>query len=242
VASDASTACLHLAAAISLQEAIGQLLTEYALHKPAVRVRAVFGSSNELADHLLGGAPGDLFISADACHLDRLQSAGMLEIGSRRMLGANGLVAIAPAGKTLKVRTARGLADRAIKRIVLAEPANPLGQRSQDYLKAIGVYEAVAPKVIYVDNARAVLSAIQSKAADVAFVLASDAARAEDCQILFHLPLSRTGIEYTAAVVHCGTQTTNSHDLLEFLSSPTAARCFRRNGIRPATKLSRRAE
>ncbi len=51
-----SSPCVHLAAAISLQEAMGQLLAEYALRRPAVRVRAVYGASNELADHLLAGA------------------------------------------------------------------------------------------------------------------------------------------------------------------------------------------
>ncbi len=35
-------ATVHLAAAISLQEVVGQLLTEYALRQPAIRVRAVF--------------------------------------------------------------------------------------------------------------------------------------------------------------------------------------------------------
>ena len=48
--------CIHLAAAISLQEAVGQILAEYALREPTVRVRAIFGASNELADHLLAGA------------------------------------------------------------------------------------------------------------------------------------------------------------------------------------------
>jgi len=240
LAADPSTGCLHLAAAISLQDAIGELLTEYALHKPTVRVRAVFGASNELADHLLGGAPGDLFITADAAHLDRLEKAGLLDTGSRRMLAANGVACIAPAGKAPAARTARDLADPAIKRIVLAEPACPLGDRSREYLQAIGVYDAVLPKVIHVDNARAVLTAVQSGAADAALALASDAATADRCQTLFHLPVSRAGIEYAAAVVHCANQPDDARDLLDFLASPTAARCFRRCGLRPARKLARK--
>src|SRR6185436_15233701 len=38
---DATNACIHLAAAISLQEAIGQILAEYVLVEPAIRVRAI---------------------------------------------------------------------------------------------------------------------------------------------------------------------------------------------------------
>src|SRR5262249_46814020 len=56
---------IHLAAAISMQEAVGQILAEYTLLQPSVQVRAIFGASNELADHLLAGAPGDIFISAE---------------------------------------------------------------------------------------------------------------------------------------------------------------------------------
>ncbi len=53
----AAAACVHLAAAISLQEVVGQLLSEFALRQPTIHVRVVYGSSNELADHLLAGAP-----------------------------------------------------------------------------------------------------------------------------------------------------------------------------------------
>src|SRR6188472_341124 len=66
---ESAARCIHLSAAISLQESIGQVLAEFALAQPAVRVRAIFGASNELADQLLAGAPCDLFISADPLQL-----------------------------------------------------------------------------------------------------------------------------------------------------------------------------
>ena len=54
--------CVHLAAAISLQEAVGQILSEFALDRANDSCAAIFGASNELADQLLAGAPGDVFI------------------------------------------------------------------------------------------------------------------------------------------------------------------------------------
>src|SRR5262245_10774748 len=66
--------CIHLAAAISLQEAVGQILAEFTLREPTIRVRTIFGASNELADHLLAGAPGDVFITAEQSELDRLEA------------------------------------------------------------------------------------------------------------------------------------------------------------------------
>ncbi len=169
--------CVHLAAAISLQEVTGQLLAEYALVRPAVRIRAVYGASNELAVHLLQGAPGDLFISAEVSVIDRLQAAGMLAPRSRRVVAANSLVAIAPQ----EIRGVRKLADlltARVRRIALAEPACPLGKYSRDYLRAAGAYDALLPKVLHVDNSRAVLSAVASGAVDAGLAFASDAARA----------------------------------------------------------------
>src|SRR6185436_4662219 len=62
---DRGRKCIHLAAAISMQEAVGQILAEYTLVQPTIQVRAIFGASNELVDHLLAGAPGDVIISAE---------------------------------------------------------------------------------------------------------------------------------------------------------------------------------
>ena len=63
--SDSEPAGIHVAASVSLEEVLGQLVADYALRRPAVRVRFVFGAANELADHIVAGAPADLFLAAD---------------------------------------------------------------------------------------------------------------------------------------------------------------------------------
>src|ERR1700722_9020296 len=40
---------IHVVAAVSLEEAVGQLLTDYSLVVPGTRVRAIYGGSDELA-------------------------------------------------------------------------------------------------------------------------------------------------------------------------------------------------
>ncbi len=125
VAPEAET--LHIAAAISLQESLGQLLADYALRQPAVRVRAVYGASDELAYHLLAGAPGDLFLSADPSPLDRLEAASLLKPGSRVCLAENALAALAPAGKPVVVRRPADLTGPGVERLALAATTCPLG-------------------------------------------------------------------------------------------------------------------
>ena len=94
VAPDPAT--LHLAAAISLQEPLGQLLADFALRQPSLRVRALYGASDELAYHLLAGTPADLFLTAGPEPMDRLEKAGLLRPGTCVALAENTLAASPP--------------------------------------------------------------------------------------------------------------------------------------------------
>ncbi|HTQ37667.1 MAG TPA: molybdate ABC transporter substrate-binding protein [Pirellulales bacterium] len=224
---------VHLAAAISLQEVIGELLSEYALREPTVRVRVVYGASNELADHLLSGAPGDLFISAEACEITRLEEAGRLVARTRKVVASNGLAVIGPYGGTALKRP-DDLLSKKIRRIALAEPACPLGGYSQVYLQGAGVYDALLPKVLYVDNSRAVLSAVAAGTADAGVAFSSDAQRAASSETKFLVPHSQAAAHYVAGIVQGGPQSKAARALLAFITSPAAGKCFRRHGFQPA--------
>jgi molybdate transport system substrate-binding protein len=224
---------LHLAVAISLQETVGQLLAEYAQIRPLVHVRAVFGASNELADHLVAGAPCDLFVSADVVHLDQLQAAGIVQPGTSRKLATNGLAAIAVIGQQINVRKPRDLMSSAVAHVALAEPDCPLGKLSKHFLEAAGLYESLRPKVLHVDNSRGILAAIHSGVADVGLAFTSDAAKTAECQTLFQLRPVQASIDYAAAVPIRTANAEEANRLLDFFASPTGRRCFRRCGLRP---------
>jgi len=222
--------CVHLAAAISLQEVVGQLLAEFALRHPAIHVRAVYGASNELADHLLAGAPGDLFISAEQSEIVRLEKAGRLQPRSSRVVASNGLAVIGPRGKAAFKKIA-DLKSKTIRRIVLAEPACPLGRYSQTYLQSVGLLEAIGPKMLHVDNSRAVLSAVAARAADAGIAFSSDAARSDQCQTWFNIPQSQAAANYVAGLIRGSQQTKAAKQLLDFIASGDGAKCFRRHGL-----------
>jgi molybdate transport system substrate-binding protein len=227
-----AAACVHVAAAISLQEAVGQILAEYALREPAVRVRAIYGASNELADHLLAGAPGDLFIAAEPAELDRLDAAKQLVAGSRRIVAENGL-AIVGSAKAGAVKKAADLLTKRFKHVALAEPACPLGQYSKAYLQKARVYEGLLPKVLHVDNSRAVLAAVVSGAAEAGVAFSSDAASAGAWQTLLRVPTSQASAIYAGAIVRRGQRRKEAEKLLDFITSAAGARCLKRCGLRP---------
>jgi molybdenum ABC transporter molybdate-binding protein len=220
---------LHVAAAVSLEEALGQLLTDYALLLPAVRVRAVFGASDELAEHILAGAPADLFLTADTRHLDRLKRV----VSARTVVAENGLAAVGPADRQLPIRKPADLVRAAAGRVALAEPDCPLGRYTRAYLDGLGLYAAIVPAAVLVENSRAVVAAVRAGQAAVGLAYSSDALRADGCRLLFQARNLPEPIRYSAALVGRGADPAPAEALLQFLASPAAAKRFRRCGFRP---------
>lgn len=226
-----SETVVRLAAAISLQEAVGQILTEYALVRPTTRVHTLFGASNELAEQLAAGAPIDLFFTGDKSHLGPL---GATEKGKRSSivrLATNGLAVVAPAASLLRFRAPRDLLHDDVRRIAVADPACPLGRCTATYLTKLKLLDAVRAKSVEVDNSRAVLAAVRSGAADVGVAFSSDAAQAADCRTLFGAAPRDAVVEYYAAATSAGRAAAEARDLLEFCTTDPARRCLQRCGL-----------
>jgi molybdenum ABC transporter molybdate-binding protein len=233
----AAPAPLHVLAAVSLEEVLGQLVNEFAAAEPAQRVRVVFGASDELADHLLGGSPGHLFLTADPLPLERLEAAGVLLAGAAVPLAENGLAAIAPSDRACPVRRPADLARGGAIRVALAESGCPLGRYTEAYLSGLKLYERVLRRAVRLENSRAVLAAVRAGQADVGVVYSSDAARSEWCRTLFRAGRALVPIRYSGAVVNREADPA-ARRLLDFLVSPHARRRFRRCGFFPAAPRS----
>jgi molybdate transport system substrate-binding protein len=222
---------LQVAAAVSLEEVLGQLLADYALRRPTVRVRAVYGGSDALAEQVLAGTPADLLLAADPRQLDRVAAAGLVVPGSRALLAENGLAAIARAEHAPRVRRPADLAAATVGRVAVAGPGSPLGDYTRAYLDAQGVWEALASRRVQLDNAHAVAAAVRAGQADVGLVYASDAALS-GCRLLFRAGRGAPAIRYAGAVLRGGRRHDEAQLLLDFLGSPRAAGRFRRLGFR----------
>jgi molybdenum ABC transporter molybdate-binding protein len=226
--------CIHLAAAISLQEAIGNILTEFALAAPTVPVRAFFGASNEIADQMLAGAAGDVFISADEPQIERLESARITLKGSRKPIATNSLSIIGLVGAKQLAKPTDLLKSR-FKRVVLAEPECPLGRLSKLYLTKIGIYDDLQSRLLHVDNSRAVRAAVASGAASAGVAFTSDAVGEGRWKLLLRIPPSQAATTYTAIAIKRESAHADVSRLLKFLSSPTAKRCYRVAGLSAAS-------
>jgi molybdate transport system substrate-binding protein len=231
LAPPSATAGVHVAAAVSLEEVLGQLLTDYRLRQPAVPVRVLFGASDELAEQIRGGWSADLFLTADPALLHRLTALQVVQPGTATPLAGNALAAIARADSALSVRRAADLLGPGIARVALAAPSAPLGGYTRAFLQSRGLYDAVLPRAVYVDNSRAVVTAVQAGQADVGLVYRSAARTAWGCRVLFRVRHTPMPIQYVGAVLRRGQEPEQAHNLLQFLASDAALRRFRRCGF-----------
>lgn len=223
---------VHLLAAVSLEEVVGRMLADFALVSPDVRVRGVFGASDELASLIASGTPADLFLTADPKILDRMATKPV----RRTLIAENSLALIAAAASKLAAGRVTNLLIRSANRLALAQRGCPLGEYTAKYLSAAKIDPIPSERIVRADNSRSVIATVRSGQADLGIVYASDAAQADGCRILSRVDRLPGPIRYEAASF--AGDVDDNHPalrLLRFLTSKAAAARFRECGFRPVT-------
>ena len=174
-ASDASTkeapptaplATITVATAANVQFAMEELVRAFEAGHPQIKVETVVSSSGKLTAQILEGAPYDLLVSANMKY-----PAYLLEqkaaFGEAKVYAYGTLVAWSLATTNVAVTPAYLLSDRVAK-IAVPNPRNaPYGEQAISYLKYYGVYEQVAPKLVYGESVAQTNQYIISQAVDV---------------------------------------------------------------------------
>jgi molybdate transport system substrate-binding protein len=225
-----------VSAAISLSNALEPIAKAYA-DAGGGPIRFNFAGSNVLARQLVNGAPADVFISADEAQMDTAARAGAIDNTSRVDLLGNRLAIIAPprpaAGSP--IRGVDDLLRPEVKRIALGDPsAVPAGVYARNYLRAVGVWTRLEPKIVPVANVRAALTVVENGSADAAIVYETDAALSTSVMTVFVVAgPDAPRIVYPAAVVARSRQPEAARRFLSFLRGGAASAIFRRFGFSP---------
>jgi molybdate transport system substrate-binding protein len=192
-----------------------------------------FAASSLLARQIREGAPADLFLSADEAQMDGLERAGLVVPGTRRSVLSNTLVAVVPKDSALRIASARDLAGKGVERLALAEPTSvPAGVYSEKFFERVGIWDALAPKVVPTENARATLAAVESGNVDAGIVYRTDAAISKHVRIAFEIPAAiGPAISYPFALVKGAPRETEARRFLAYLGSPAARAVFVRYGF-----------
>jgi molybdate transport system substrate-binding protein len=169
----ASRRTVTVAAAANLKAAAEELKKGFEAEQPGFEVALTLGASGAFFAQLRQGAPFDLFLSADREYPQKAVAAGLARAEDERIYAFGKLVAWLPPGSTLDLekRGLAALADPAVKRIAIANPAvAPFGRAAEAALRAAGVLDAVKAKLVLGNSAAQAGQFATTGAADVAFL------------------------------------------------------------------------
>ena len=220
-------------AAASLTDAVQEIGAAY--EKTAhVTVKSSFDSSSVLARQIEAGAQADVFFSADTAWMDYLQSRNLIAAASRKNLLGNSLVLIAPVQSQIRLKIAPHfplLAALGDGRLATGDPDSvPAGRYARSALTALGVWDAIAPRLARAENVRVALLYVARGEAPLGIVYESDARAAQGVRVVDTFPAdSHEPIVYPVALT--ASAQSQAAGFVAYLSGPQGRDVFLRYGF-----------
>jgi molybdate transport system substrate-binding protein len=168
---------LTVSAAASLTNSFQEIGKRFEAANPGVKVIFNFAASGPLLQQIEGGAPVDVFASADQETMDKATHKNLILEASRKNFVSNRLVLIVPENTMSPVKDAKDLSGKEIGKVAIGKPETvPVGRYAQEALTNEGLWEVLGPKFIYGDSVRQVLDYVSRGEVDAGFVYETDAA------------------------------------------------------------------
>jgi molybdate transport system substrate-binding protein len=200
----------------------------------SVPVKFSFAASSALARQIENGAPADVFFSADLDWMDYLQKHNLVQTASRRDVLGNRLVLIAPSDSTIELKIqphfplATALGN---KRLATGDPESvPVGRYAQAALTNLGVWDAVADRLIRADSVRSALAFVDRGEAPLGIVYETDAMIDKHVRVVDVFPAtSHPPIVYPIALTT--TAKADAAQFVAYLASPAADATYKAYGF-----------
>jgi molybdate transport system substrate-binding protein len=142
---------VRIAAAADLRFAMDDIVAEYKKSHPNTDLEVIYGSSgNAFTQILNGGAPYDMYFSADITYPQKLHVAGLTV--HEPVLYAIGRIVLWSSS----IDVSKGvnlLTENPRAHIAIANPSHaPYGERAVETFNHYGIYEKIKPQLIYGEN------------------------------------------------------------------------------------------
>jgi molybdate transport system substrate-binding protein len=142
---------ITVAAASNLSEA-AQVLGSQFESQTGIHPVFSFASTAQLTNQIENAAPFDVFLSADAQHVDQLDQKGLLTPGTSSVY-AIGVLALWIPSSTLAIHRVEDLASPEVHVIAVAKPElAPYGQAAIEALHRAGIWDRVNSRIVYAEN------------------------------------------------------------------------------------------
>jgi molybdate transport system substrate-binding protein len=162
---------ITVSAGASLTEAFSKMGADFQKANPDATVTFNFAASSALVQQIQGGAPADVFASADGTNMQKLVSGGQVT-AEPTVFAANELTIVVKKGNPAKVKSLTDLANLDV--VSLCADAVPCGRYAQQALSQAGV--TIPPdKITKGADVKTTLAAVSTGDADAAIVYTTDA-------------------------------------------------------------------
>ena len=224
-----TVARITVAAASDLRpafEELGALFTA----ETGTKVVFSFGSSGQLREQIINGAPFDLFASANGAFVDQVIDAGRGVAATRADYALGRIVLWVSADAELPV-SIEELVEPRFRRIAIANPQHaPYGLAAAQALTTAGVFSSVQDRLVYGENISDTFRIAQSGNAEIGIIALSLAvADGSDYRLIpadLHEPLQQALV-----VTSIGSQGEAATAFADFIGSPTGREVMTRFGF-----------
>jgi molybdate transport system substrate-binding protein len=133
-----------------------------------------FGSTGQLTQQIIAGAPVDVFAAANVDYIDQLDEQGLILPDTQAMYARGRITLWTRSDSEIAINDLSQLTDPGVERIAVANPDHaPYGVAAREAMQSAGVWDAVQEKLILGENISDTLRLAQTGNVDVAIIALS---------------------------------------------------------------------
>lgn len=221
---------LTVSAASDLTPAFGELGPLFT-EATRIGIEFNFGSTGQLAQQIIAGAPVDVFAAANVDFIDQLDDQGLILADTRALFARGRLTLWTRSDSGVQITDPGQLTDPGIDRIAIANPDHaPYGVAAREAMQSAGVWDAVQDKLVLGENISDTLRLAQTGNVDVAFVALSLSIGSDGRWILIDETLHEP-LDQALAVIAATDHEPEARAFVEFVNSEHAREIMRRYGF-----------
>ena len=226
---------ITVAAAADLQSVMQEITARFQ-KETGKTVKVINGSSGNFFQQIQNGGPFDIFFSANLDYPKKLETAGLIELGSFYQYATGKIVLWVLNDSKLHVNSGlKALLDPSVKKIAIANPQHaPYGQAAVAALKAENLYDKVSERLILGENISQTASFVVSGAADAGIVALSLAIspNMKGKGRYFEIPTNEyPPIEQACVILKSSQQKAAAKAFLDYIKTPAITDLFRSYGF-----------
>jgi molybdate transport system substrate-binding protein len=209
----------------STAEEIGKRFETVTGHKAVF----IYGSTGQLYTQISQGAPFDVFLAADQKRPEKAVDEGLAAPRSR-FTYATGKIVLFSADADL-VEGPETLREGRFKRIAIANPVTaPYGAAAVQAMQALGVYEALSPKIVQGTSIAQTYQFVSTRNAELGFVALSQLTGNDEGSRWIVPENLYAAIAQDAVLLERGVGNPAAEAFLEFLKGPESREIEQRYG------------